>query len=249
MSASIWSRPALQKTDLGRTLLSEMRYETPARAPGWIFKGVSISCVPDAVYPWDPDVVRALREVDDAIVPVFVKYVFDPPYDQAERQTVVLGRHGLALYRHHLRYVAEPFPLEMPSFVGLGFRGLRFERPNRYLVTLMEEINQPGTELPGAYVPLNWSAVSWVQDGKIRARRIDQALRESREQNRAAEAKRKADREDEHNRKQDSIQRYIDSLEVSDVEWEQYQRAQAAGEIQSPKKESVVVGPGTTPAA
>jgi len=225
-----WSRNRLASTNLGRTMLSQLQVPMQERPRGWIFVGSFISAVPDVMYPWDRDVVRALRQMDRGIVPVFCKMVYLPPYSHAQRDEVVFPRHGLALYRPVPAHEAEPFPIEMPT--QLGSRD-RFPRPNMYLVTLLEEPTIPGTELPGGYIPMGWETVNWVAQGIANAKEHQRVMRRAEEAALEDIRRQEAARSDDAAQREKDFESYsrkqIDR--ISDSEWMSYQDAVDSGEI------------------
>jgi hypothetical protein len=52
-----------------------------------------ISCIPDAMYPWDPVVVKAIHEFDRNVIPVWVTKVYRAPDTGGFRK---IGLHAIA---------------------------------------------------------------------------------------------------------------------------------------------------------
>lgn len=238
--ASFWSRERLLKTKLGQAMTKQFQVSED-RPRGWIFRGVVVSCIPDAIYPWDPAVVRELRRVDSGIVPCSVKLYYQPPYSYADRSEVMFMRHGLALYRPHLIHSHPQFDIDMPTFAGLG---VRFPRPNLWLTTIMETPTIPGTELPGRYVPMGWPTVSWIQDGVARGKEWERAIKRAFADGLADKQRAEKKADDDWNYRVNEFERYADKQRenISETGWCAYQDAMNAGELE-PEKRPVVTVP------
>lgn len=133
-------------------------------APGWLFLGEFYSCVPDAEYPWDPAVVRALREFCPDAIPIIIRSVWQwSNYGELGHlaEPIILKRHGLArsirdpilpIHNFHCEMPCTPYPgLLIPG------RDLADCRPNYIEVNWYDkEIRPHGFDLPGAYLPFDW---------------------------------------------------------------------------------------------
>ncbi len=162
-----WVEQALEVQEQGYKKLNAEAdansLSTPLRdkAPGWIFKGIEISCVPSETYPWDPKVVRAIQKVAPDIVPIWVKYIYEEPNDWGNPQTHVIGRHGLGAVNKSPHSERNPFPCRMPD---MPCQGVYFERPNQ-VEWIFKGIEDPrAKDLPGAYVPFDWDIYRFVRE-------------------------------------------------------------------------------------
>jgi hypothetical protein len=129
--------------------------DTAESAPGWRYLGETYSCIPDAVYPWDPAVVRAIREFCSDAVPISIRSVWKSSRLDGEPRTMVIVRHGLA------RSIRDPiapihhFDCIMPSTPVSG--GVRLPKPNYIELNWYDKEVRPwGYDLPGAYLPFDW---------------------------------------------------------------------------------------------
>lgn len=129
---------------------------------GWRDLGMEFSCIPDPMYPWDPAVVKAIREFDPTFIPVWIRWVFMKPLDEAgSYQTVVYGRHALGRVVKNPHGTLEPFPVEMPS---MPCQGIWFSRPN--MIERFWMGPQQG-ELPGCYLPFDWSLWKFCRESYL----------------------------------------------------------------------------------
>jgi hypothetical protein len=128
-------------------------------APGWLFQGQEISCIPDVAHPWDLKVVRAIQEIDPDIVPIWVKYIYKEPADWGTNRTHIIGRHGLALVDKTPGTEINPFPCAMP-----GKRVLGSTPPNKIEHIFKGLDDSRASDLPGTYVPFNWEIYNFVRD-------------------------------------------------------------------------------------
>lgn len=128
-------------------------HDSPETAPGWRFITEIYSCIPDAAYPWDPAIVRAIREFCPDAQPISIRTVWKSSALDGNVQTMVLLRHGIA------RAVRDPiapihsFYCHMPSTP----RSIHLSRPNYIEVNWYDKQIRPwGYDLPGAYLPFDW---------------------------------------------------------------------------------------------
>ena len=105
--------------------------------------------VPDVAHPWDPEVVRAMRTIDPAIVPLWVLWAYKPPKDDANKDVFVTGRHAIGW--HVPQYEAQDFGVLMPT---LPINGLVFKRPTRLWKIYHER--EETSERIGGFVPFSW---------------------------------------------------------------------------------------------
>lgn len=125
------------------------------RAPGWLLLKTEISCIPDAAYPWNPEVVKAIQGITKDIVPIWIKRVYRSPYDEAQQEEVVIGRHGLGQRTYYSPVI--PFSCPMPS-------GYSFTKPNSIYWEPWGEADKRARDLPGAYVPFDWRFYKHVKN-------------------------------------------------------------------------------------
>lgn len=119
-------------------------------AGGWRELGVSYSCIPDPVYPWSPEVLKAIWEFDPGVIPLWVRWAFLSP----DGEVVVFGRHAIGRRVRDPHTAIWPMQVEMPSF---PCNGVRFERPNLIEMILLGDPDPRAADLPGAYQPFNWN--------------------------------------------------------------------------------------------
>lgn len=140
--------------------------DSPFTAPGWRELGVEYSCIPDAVYPWDRDVMREiLRWAPDA-VPMWVRWVFQSPQRDGDVYVKVMGRHAIGRHVANLALAQSPFRCEMPP---MPCRGLYFKRPNRIWFVHQDTMSydRKDAALLGGYLPFDWALANKVMDMSI----------------------------------------------------------------------------------
>lgn len=137
---------------------------TPLRstAPGWIFIGQEITCIPDSVHPWDGKVTRAIQAIDPDLVPIWVKYIYKEPTDWNTNKIHVIGRHGIGLVDKTPGIDPNPFNCEMP--LGGKALGCRLERPNKIEHIFKGGDDPRASDLPGKYIPFDWEVYKFVKD-------------------------------------------------------------------------------------
>lgn len=156
-----WYRDALinRKRQLGKLQQQapSLTVTIPNRAPGWHEVGMEISCIPDAVYPWDAQVFKAIQRIAPDLVPVWVRWVFISP----DGETVVFGRHALARVNKAKKREGVNWNVEMPT---MPVNGCRFETPNDELTIIQAETSSIAPDLPGDYLPFGWNVYAMVRD-------------------------------------------------------------------------------------
>lgn len=195
-------------------------------APGWRDLGTYYSCVPDAVYPWDPVVMRRIREFAPDAVPLWIKWVFRSPEDESDPHVEVYGRHGLGRVLDKGRTETFPFHVTMPTMPS---QGLYFKKPNN-IWFIHDGAPNKRPELPGNYLPFDDTILDRAWESAIGMRMSDEEYTaylkkkfvtdklEARDRRREAYAKDLLERR-EHIRPY--AQRMYDA--ISDVEWKQIQ--------------------------
>lgn len=183
------------------------------RTPGWRFIKEEVSCIPDSLYPWDPKVVKAIREISPDLVPIWIRRVFHTPYTDSRQETVVFGRHGIGQIVRKSYHV--PISVSMPS-------GSNLPKPNAVYWYPVGDNDPRARDLPGAYIPFDWRFYKHVKANfrdwskeEIRALTIGRFENEE-----AAMAKQQA----ENDRIQAEHQRYVNKKleQVSEVEFKEY---------------------------
>lgn len=229
-----------------REMPRPMSYEvadSPASAKGWREMEVVYSCVPDPAYPWDPTVMRAIREFAPDAVPMWVQWVFLSPGDTGNPETVVFGRHALGRAIRNLTSELEPFRCAMPS---MPCQGLTFERPNRIWFVHEGGPSPQSPALPGSFLPFDGSILDRARRSAIGFRMtekefVEEMRRELIDRRREEEDRsRKALEEDMEARDKD-FQAYADKQweKISEVEASEFLRS--AGERKRQPKPTVVV--------
>jgi len=226
----------IQATSGNEVLASLRRREAAApsvsvpftgRPVGVRWLGRTYSCVPDAVYPWDPDVVRAIWRFDPSARPIWVKDIFQVPLEDSDaHRVIVYGRHGIARKIENLRGL-EPLQVEMPSMPVLG---LRFDAPNYEPVRWFDRL-APGKypEAPGAYLPFDFEFAKWLEMTRMPH---DEALwvKTFVTDKQVRELERKRQRDDMHNYLMREVRKFTSKIlentsEVEMMERERWRRS------------------------
>lgn len=203
-------------------------------ARGYRFIGMFYTCVPDPVYPWDPKLMKLIREFAPDAVPLWVHWVFRTPRDIEDERDVIFGRHALGRVIKPARTGLTPFRCDMPT---MPCQGLTFEKPNA--IWFIHQGDSPRDEyldLPGCYLPFDGGMVkkawdSWAGADNKSEKEWKQELKEEmidrpyREYLRQKEA-RAAEMAERNRDFAEYAKKVIDK--ISDVEIEAYQRQQAA---------------------
>jgi hypothetical protein len=205
-------------------------HDSPENASGYCDLGMEFTCVPHPKYPWSPEILKAIWEFDPGIVPIWINWSFQVPYDDATPSRVVtFGRHAVGRYRPVLTNNVPQIPrCEMPT---MPCQGVRFAKPN-ILIRMFEGApmeNMPA-DLPGEFVPWDWSIKKRLRQLFIRdavssrelAKQTVGGIMDARRKRRAA-------RQAEHEDRMRDIHKFVDKkLEsLSDLEIEEhFQRRQ-----------------------
>lgn len=113
--------------------------DSPLTAPGWKELNIEYTCVPDAMYPWDPAILKKINEFDPGATPLWVRWTFLSP-DNTE--VVTFGRHAIGRYKSTLT-------VDVPQIKVKGMpKNAKFKKPNLIEFTWMD---QPDGDLPGKY--------------------------------------------------------------------------------------------------
>lgn len=155
-------------------------------APGWLHLGNYFSCVPDAQYPWDPAVLRAIRVFCPDAVPILVRSVFQwSNYNELGHlgEPMILVRHGMARAVRDIGIVEHPFHCEMPIHAPPGFRipgrTLAACRPNQiWDVWHDKQIRPWSQDMPGLYLPFDWDYYYALRRGEdLRIKMLRESVR------------------------------------------------------------------------
>jgi hypothetical protein len=203
--------------------------DSAASAPGWRELDVAYSCVPDVAYPWDPQIMKAIREFAPDAVPVWVQWVFLSPSETGNPEVVVFGRHALGRTVRNLTSELEPFRCVMPS---MPCQGLTFERPNRIWFIHEGAPNPVAAELPGSFLPFDGSILDRAKRSAVGFRMTEKEFVEFMRQEligkKEEEKKRRsAEIEDDMAQREKDFSSYADKQweKISEVEAKEYQRA------------------------
>lgn len=131
------------------------------RAPGWLYVGREITCIPDPAYPWNPEVVKAIQKIAPDIVPIFVRYHYQEPFDNGTYRIHTFGRHGLACINPDRRTGYADINPAMPS---VEYNGVKFSKPNQLEIIFKGGEDPRAKDLPGRYVPFDWDVYRFVKE-------------------------------------------------------------------------------------
>ena len=219
--------------------------DSPATAPGWREIDVAYSCIPDPVYPWDPQVMRAILEFAPDAVPMWVHWVFLSPSETGNPEVVVFGRHALGRRIRNLTSELEPFRCAMPTMPS---QGLSFERPNRIWFIHEGSPNPKYPDLPGTFLPFDGSILDRAKKSAIGFRMTEKEFVETMkeefiERERAAKDLRLQQLDEDMDDRRRDFEAYAQKQfdQISESEAESYLQAQAAGEFKRKPKVSIVV--------
>jgi len=134
-------------------------------APGWRDLGMEYSCIPDATYPWDPQVLRAIWAFDPGAIPLWVRWAFLSPSDGQEK-VVIFGRHGIGRRVRNPHSDLHPLLVSMPP---MPCQGVRFERPNLIELVAVGKPDARASDLPGEYMPFGYQLVKHLRKQYLEA--------------------------------------------------------------------------------
>lgn len=218
--------------------------DSPYTAPGWRELGVEYSCIPDAAYPWDPQVMREVWKYAPDAVPLWVRWAFLSPQETGNPKVTVFGRHGLGRHIDDLHSDLDGFRCEMPD---MPCQGVRFKKPNRiWFIHQGKMTRDRNAALPGEYLPFDGTLLDTVRDAST-------AFRQTAKEFIAAEKERmilsKRRRREEFFRRywadmadrDRDFGRYAAKMQerISDVEIKEYMGA--AGQREPERKPRIVV--------
>lgn len=124
---------------------SEIRVER-----AWRVVGSETKAIADAVYPWDPAVVKAIHEFDPNVEPLFCKAV----YRSSTGGIRVFGWHAIGSLHRDPRYRVPSWAYRVmrPASGRIGLPATQFD------LHLKDRRLPKGNGLPGggAYLPFDW---------------------------------------------------------------------------------------------
>jgi hypothetical protein len=136
-------------------LSTEVPWEFRKRGQDWSFLGEEISCIPDPVYPYSQEIVRAIQSFLPTAVPIWILSAYLAP----SGGIVVFGRHGLA------ERVGEPKKRYRELEAVLLPTDKHWSRPNK-VICVLEDANTPDV-IPGIgvkpYLPWGWHMVDQIR--------------------------------------------------------------------------------------
>lgn len=196
-------------------------------APGYRELAVEYTCIPDSMYPWNPEVMQAIRVFAPDAVPLWVRWVFRTPQDYEDPHDKVFGRHALGRSVDNLESDLEPLTVTMPS---MPCQGLTFPKPNR-LWFIHEGEREENIELPGAFLPFDATIYLQAEEAARGFRMTDQEYKAHlrdvmiNQPMERREARKRANEDDMEERSKD-FHKYADKIieTVSDVEIGEFSR-------------------------
>lgn len=198
-------------------------------APGWICLSYSYYCYQDVTYPWDPAVVRAIREFEPTMVPMTVRSVWQKAdYGNLDHnEPLIIVRFGIARVVRDARIPIHNFQCGMPMHREPALRhdahALAQVRPNWIELNNYadRDVRPYGPDLPGAFLPFDWELFNGLRIGYENGREHTEISGEIVEAHAADHAATEAARSAENAYIQRDIEAYQDKrlADVSDVEW------------------------------
>jgi len=129
------------------------RFEIKDSPTGWALlpEYPMYQVVPDAQYPWDVDIVKAMRTIDPRVVPLWVTWAYKPPIDCPDKGVYVTGRHAIGLANMDPKIEQQDFSVLMPT-TPIG--GMTFKRPT--VIHKIYHVAPETDERIGGFVPYSW---------------------------------------------------------------------------------------------
>lgn len=178
---------------------------------GYAAVATEISCIPDAVYPFDPDVLRAIHVFDPRVIPLWVRRVYR---HSTTGGILVLGRHAIAshVWNPHASIDRNVYRALMPTYRAS-------ERPTQ--VDFHHLGPRAGQGLCGPYLPFD-GYVSWILRRTYdtwTAKERQAYIETHGEEARATKAKASAEAESEYIAKTDGpwLQKHIEQFDDQDA--------------------------------
>ncbi len=131
-------------------------------APGYRMLNETFYCYKDVARPWDPAVIRAIREFEPTAMPITIRTTWQHMNRGNPQEPFTLIRHGIARCVRDALLPTHRFRCELPihhepslfsSFPNIYTR----VAPNYVEVNHYDrEVRPYGYDVPGAYLPFNW---------------------------------------------------------------------------------------------
>lgn len=215
-------------------------------APGWLCLGYLYYCYQDVTYPWDPAVVRAIREFEPTMVPITVRSIWQKAdYGNLDHnEPLIIVRHGIARVVRDARIPIHHFRCDLPVNPQTALPHdphiLAPVRPNWIELNNYadREVRPYGLDLPGAYLPHDWELYHGLRLGYENERSHTEISAEIVDARAADYNATEKFRSEENAYIQHDIEAYQDRrlADVSDVEWNEV----LTSEIPTPEKTPTV---------
>jgi hypothetical protein len=219
-------------------------------APGYLFLGEYYYSYQDVMYPWDPAVIRAIREFEPTAMPITVRSIWQKADYGNLGEPFVLVRHGIARVVRDALLPTHKFRCELPVQPHDDVHALPHvlaQNPANWVeVNHYDRDDRPhGLDLPGRYLPCDWALYHQLRDSYENNRRwqdIAEDFINPRTAIREARAAQKADQGA-------YVERDIAQMEarrepLSDVE----AKAAMLGTLETPHRPFVAVAGSPSPA-
>lgn len=135
---------------------------SPYTAPGWRLLQTSTYCYKDVMHPWDPSVLRSIREFEPTAFPITMRSTWQKMDRGNPQDPLTIVRHVVARGVRDPVIAAHRFRCEMPIHPEPG---LFTSIPNIYckvppnwieLIHFDRAVRPYGNDLPGQYLGFNW---------------------------------------------------------------------------------------------
>lgn len=156
MNLSEWSTDIVQPSTAA-TMKVKVR-DSFHSARGYREVAVEYTAIPDAMYPWDPKVLRRIWAFRPDAVPLWVRWVFRTPEDEESPHDIVFGRHALGLVGKG--EPQESFRVGMPT---MPTQGIWFAKPTALWFIHEGSVDPEHRDLPGSYLPFDDTLVDRVK--------------------------------------------------------------------------------------
>lgn len=131
-------------------------------APGHRLLSETIYCYKDVMRPWDPAVIRAIREFEPTAMPITIRSTWQKMDRGNPQEPFTLIRHGIARGVRDAVIPTHRYRCEMPihrdPYLFSSFPNVYTKTaPNYVEINHYDRHDRPyGYDLPGAYLPFNW---------------------------------------------------------------------------------------------
>lgn len=213
-------------------------------APGWRFLGEYYYTWKDVMYPWDPNVLRAIREIEPTVVPVTRRSIWQK-MDRGNPQTpIVLIRHAV------VRAIRDPiipphqFRIELPIHHEPGlwssFPNIYTRIPGNWMELQhhSRDIRPYSPDLPGAYLGHDWDLNGMLHRDYENNRSWKEIVNDFHAPVEEEEERKEKFNQDENDYVDRQIARDFNE-EASDLEWKEA----LLGDTKRPEKAPMVAVP------